>query len=151
VDFVGAKAALFCDDRLLTCQRDDHPGLPWAGLWDLPGGGREGRESPEDCFLRELEEEFGLSLPPSRLIWHRVFPSIVDGARLSVFFVGRVTRAEVAAITFGSEGQGWDLMPVADFLGHTAAVPEMQRRAGIAWAWLQALPPQVAGADSATR
>jgi hypothetical protein len=27
-------------------------------------------------------------------------------------------------------------MPIADYLGHKGAVPEMQRRAGIAWAEL---------------
>lgn len=134
MDFVGAKAAFFCDGRLLTCQRDDRPGLPWAGLWDLPGGGREGVESPEDCLLRELQEEFGLLLPPVRLVWRRVFPSMTDSSRLSVFFAGHVTPEEVTAITFGDEGQGWDLMPVADFLGHRRAVPEMQRRAALAWA-----------------
>ena len=38
MEFVGAKAALFCEGRVLTCLRDDRPGLPWAGHWDLPGG-----------------------------------------------------------------------------------------------------------------
>lgn len=133
MDFVGAKAALFCDGRLLTCLRDDHPGLSWAGLWDLPGGGREGDETPEACLLRELAEEFGLRLSPSRLIWQRVYPSMLDASRLSVFFGGWVTGDEVASIMFGDEGQGWDLMPVATFLGHKGAVPEMQRRAGIVW------------------
>jgi 8-oxo-dGTP diphosphatase len=136
VEFVGAKAAFFCDGGVLTCRRDAHPGLPWPGLWDLPGGGREGRESPEDCLLREMAEEFGLALPPGRLVWRRAFPAVADGARLSFFFAGWISAREVASITFGDEGQGWDLMPVADFLCHRAAVPEMQRRAGIAWAEL---------------
>jgi 8-oxo-dGTP diphosphatase len=139
VEFVGAKAALFCGSNVLTCQRDDKPGLRWAGLWDLPGGGREGLETPEDCLLRELWEEFGLTLSPDRLIWRRVFPSILDAARNSVFFGGRVTKDEVAAIRFGDEGQGWELMPVAGFLGHAKAVPEMQRRVGIVWGEMGAL------------
>ena len=133
MDFTGAKAALFCDGLVLTCLRDEKPGLRWPGLWDLPGGGREGRESPEDCLLRELWEEFGLRLAPDRLIWRRVFPSMVEAGRTSVFFGGRLVREEIAAIRFGDEGQGWELMPVAGFLGHAKAVPEMQRRAGIVW------------------
>ena len=141
MEFVGAKAALFCDGRLLTCLRDDHPGLPWAGLWDLPGGGREGDETPEACLLRELAEEFGLRLPPSRLIWRRVYPSTLDASRLSVFFGGWVTVDEVASIMFGDEGQGWDLMPVATFLDHTGAVPEMQRRAATVWTELASGQP----------
>lgn len=134
MDFVGAKAALFCGAALLTCQRDDRPGLPWPGLWDLPGGGREGDETPEACLLRELSEEFGLSLGPDRLIWRRVFPSMLDAARASVFFGGHLTPAEIAAIRFGDEGQGWSLMPISDYLARTDAVPEMQRRLGILWA-----------------
>jgi 8-oxo-dGTP diphosphatase len=133
VEFTGAKAALFCGTGILTYQRDDRPGLPWSGSWDLPGGGREGAESPEDCLLRELHEEFGLWLPPERLIWRRLFPSMLDPEKLSVFFGGWLNLGDVSAIRFGDEGQGWQLMPVTDFLGHRGAVPEMQRRAAIVW------------------
>lgn len=133
MDFVGAKAALFCGAAVLTCLRDDRPDLRWAGLWDLPGGGREAGENPDECLLRELWEEFGLRLPPERLIWRQVFPSILDAARASVFFGGRLSPAEVATIRFGDEGQGWALLPIAEFLAHDRAVPEMQRRAGIVW------------------
>lgn len=138
MDFVGAKAALFCKGAVLACLRDDFPGLSWSGHWDLPGGGREGDETPEDCLLRELDEEFGPRLSPKRLIWRRVFPSIMDASRASVFFAGRITSAEIKAIRFGNEGQGWALMPVPAFLAHAKAVPEMQRRVGIVWAEWQA-------------
>lgn len=131
-DFLGAKAALFCGDSLLTCLRDTHPGLPWPGMWDLPGGGREGGESPETCLLRELREEFGLRLPVARLIWTVTLPSMTDPSRLSHFFAGGITRDEVASIRFGAEGQGWALMPVQDFLNHSHAIPEMQRRVRLA-------------------
>ena len=134
MEFVGAKAALFCGSGVLTCLRDDRPDLRWPGLWDLPGGGREADETPEDCLLRELREEFGLTLSPDRLLWRRVFPSIMDAAKASVFFGGQLTEAEVAAIRFGDEGQGWEMMPIPRFLTHPRAVPELQRRTGIAWA-----------------
>lgn len=138
-DFVGAKAAFVCGDHLLTYLRDDHAGLPWAGWWDLPGGGREGAESAEDCLLREVEEEFGLRMRPERLLWRRVFPSFSVEGRLSVFFAGQITADEVAAIRFGDEGQRWEMMPVAGFMAHGRAIPEMQRRAGIALAGLLAV------------
>jgi 8-oxo-dGTP diphosphatase len=134
VDFVGAKAALFCGGQVLIYLRDTHPGLPWPGLWDLPGGGREGDETPEDCLLRELHEEFGLRLPPSRLIWRRVLPSISQTSRTSVFFGGRLSADEVAQIRFGAEGQEWRLMDVAAFIAHPSAVHEMQRRTSLVWA-----------------
>lgn len=139
MDFTGAKAALFSGASVLTYLRDEKPGLRWPGLWDLPGGGREGDEGPEDCLLRELHEEFGLRLTPDRLVWRRVFPSMVEAGRMSVFFGGGLMPEEIASVRFGNEGQRWELMPVEGFLGHPLGVPEMQRRAGIVWGELGAL------------
>ena len=136
MDFVGAKVALVCGRSILTYLRDDHDGLPWRNAWDLPGGGREGTESPEACLLRELHEEFSLLLSPARLIRRRVWPSMLDPSRASVFFAGRITEAEITAIRFGDEGQCWQMMRVAAFLSHPQGVPEMQRRARIALAEL---------------
>ena len=92
---------------MLTYLRDDKRGLPWANMWDLPGGGRDGEESPEACVLREVE--LGLRLSPERLEWRRVWPSMMDAARLSVFYVGRIEVAEIAAIRFGDAGQSWQM------------------------------------------
>ncbi len=130
--FVGAKAALFCNGRVLTYLRDDRPDLPFAGLWDLPGGGREGEETPAACLLREVEEEFALRLPESRLIWRGEFPSMLDPDRRSWFFAGDLLPEEPAAIRFGDEGQCWQMMPLQDWLSHGQAVPEMQRRTRLA-------------------
>ncbi len=132
MDFVGCKAAFFCGDALLCYLRDDKPGLPWPARWDLPGGGREGDESPETCLLRELCEEFGLQLPADRLIWRRQFPSILDQSRFSWFFAGHLSPSEIAAIAFGEEGQHWQMMRVAEYLAHPAAIPAMQHRVRLA-------------------
>lgn len=130
--FVGAKAALFCGDAILTYQRDTHPGLLWPGMWDLPGGGREGDESPEACLLRELYEEFGLRLPSTRLTWRLVMPSMSDPALPSVFFAGSLTAAEVGLIRFGDEGQRWAMMPTQAFLTDPQAIPDLQDRVRLA-------------------
>jgi 8-oxo-dGTP diphosphatase len=133
--FAGAKILLTCGNRLLTYQRDDLAHIPFPGMWDLPGGGREGQESPEACVLRELDEEFGLRLGAERLLWARAFPAMVPGAaRQGWFFAGRITEAEIAAIRFGDEGQHWQMMGLARWLAHPGAVPELQRRVRIALA-----------------
>lgn len=132
-DFVGCKAAFFCGGDILTYLRDDKPGLPWPAMWDLPGGGREGRETPEACLLRELEEEFGLALPPERLLWRLELPAMIDASRSSHFFAGRISEAEIAAIRFGDEGQYWQMMEIASFLTHPQGIAELQSRT--AWAW----------------
>ena len=45
-DFEGAKIAVIVGERVLALLRDDRADLPWPGHWDLPGGGREGGETP---------------------------------------------------------------------------------------------------------
>lgn len=132
-DFVGAKVALFCGGQVLTLLRDEVAGLSWAGWWDLPGGGREGDESAAACALRELREEFGLHLPEERFLFRHELASMTDPARKAWQFGGWITMDEVAAIRFGDEGQGWEMMPVGQFLAHERAIPEMRRRAGMAW------------------
>jgi 8-oxo-dGTP diphosphatase len=132
-DFIGAKAAFFCGTRLLCYLRDDFPRLIWRNHWDLPGGGREGDETPEACLLRELHEEFGLSLPAARLERRLVLPSADFPGQMSVFFAGQITAAEVAAVRFGPEGQGWEMMEVAGFLSRGDAVPWLKDRVRRVW------------------
>lgn len=126
--FGGTKLALIHDHALLTYLRDDKPDIPYPNYWDLPGGGREGDESPVDCALRELQEEFGLTLQPERFIIGKRFEKSMNGPWPSYFYIGQITAAEIAAITFGDEGQRWQMMPMMEFLFHEQAVPAHQQR-----------------------
>ncbi len=56
---VVACALIDPDGRILMAQRP--PGKAMAGLWELPGGKLAPGETPEDCLLRELDEELGVS------------------------------------------------------------------------------------------
>ncbi len=59
----GSIVALFDrTGRLLLQQRDDVVPPAGYGRWALPGGGREGNESPRETALREFEEETGVRL-----------------------------------------------------------------------------------------
>ena len=71
--FRGAKMAILRGDSVLALLRDDRADIPWPGHWDLPGGGREGSETPAACALRETREELGLALPEAALSWGRRF------------------------------------------------------------------------------
>jgi 8-oxo-dGTP diphosphatase len=55
---VSACAIVDADNRVLICQRP--VGKALAGLWEFPGGKVENGETPEDCLIRELDEELGL-------------------------------------------------------------------------------------------
>lgn len=128
--FCGAKVALFCGNEILTYLRDDKPNIPYPGHWDLPGGGREGNESPQECVLRELEEEFGLTLPGERLVAMRSHASVVLPGMMSYFFVATISEDEIARIAFGSEGQSWQMMPIVEFLARPDAIPAFKVQLG---------------------
>src|SRR5262244_3201578 len=57
---VAAAALVDADGRVLICQRPE--GKQLAGLWEFPGGKVEPGETPEDCLIRELEEELGIKV-----------------------------------------------------------------------------------------
>lgn len=127
-EFHGCKLALFnSEGEILVFLRDDKPDIESPNMWDLPGGGREGDESPEDCVLRELYEEFGLTLGLDRLIYKKYYYQECRG-RSAYFFVGEVTQEETQAIQFGDEGQGWSFMDLSEYLAHPRVVPRHQRR-----------------------
>jgi len=132
--FTGAKVALFVGPDLVTLLRDDKPGLPWADMWDLPGGGREGDETPLACALRETREEVGLNLRGVPVLWQRAFASQSQPGSVGWFFVIALPAAAQSLIRLGDEGQEWRLTPPAAYLTHPAAIPFLQARLRMALA-----------------
>ncbi len=53
---ISVKALILNDEKkfLLT--------LEGKGLWELPGGGLDFGEKPQDCLVREIKEEMGLEV-----------------------------------------------------------------------------------------
>lgn len=127
-DFTGCKIALICGDRILTILRDDKPTIPWPNLWDLPGGGREGNESPFECATREVYEELGIHLDEDCLLWSKIYPSVIFKDKQSVFMVGQLSQDQFDSITFGDEGQAYKLMNIEEFLTSSQVVPQLQGR-----------------------
>lgn len=118
--FIGAKLALFLGPDLLVIQRDDKPDIPWPGYWDLPGGGREGAETPVACALRETQEEVALILSPDQIVW-RHSELRPDGR--AWYFAAHLPASRVRDVRLGDEGQGWQLMPPSEYCSHPLAVP----------------------------
>ena len=127
-DFTGCKIALLCGDSVLTILRDDKSSIPWPNMWELPGGGCEGDESPFECAAREVYEELGIHLTEDCLLWSKVYPSMLYEGRQSVFMVGQLSQEQFDSITFGDEGQGYKLMNIEEFLTSSQVVPQLQGR-----------------------
>jgi 8-oxo-dGTP diphosphatase len=126
-EFTGCKLAYIFNGQLLVYKRDNFAHIPFPDLWDFPGGGREGNETPEACVLRELSEEFGLSLDVSRLVFKKKVPDYLNTGN-SFFFVAEGQKDEVDGIVFGSEGQCWQLMGIDEYLVHPQAIPLLKIR-----------------------
>ena len=127
-DFTGCKIALFCGDKLLTILRDDKDDIPCPNMWEFPGGGREGNESPFECAAREVYEELGIHLTEDCLLWSKIYPSVIFKGKQSVFMVGQLRQEQFDNIIFGDEGQGYQLMNVEEFLSSSQVVPQLQER-----------------------
>ena len=126
-DFTACKLAYMLDGKLLVYLRDDFAHIPFPNMWDFPGGVRENDETPEQCVLRELEEEFAIKLDESRLIYKKIGVNF-NSTGNSYFFVAEGKREEVDAIIFSDEGQYWRLMDIAEFLEHPAAINRLKLR-----------------------
>ena len=120
MDFSGTKIALFIGNDLLVMRRDDRPDIPYPGHLDLPGGGREGDETPQQCVLRETREEVGLRLYPRDLVWSHRY---LRPRGWVWFFAAHLPASAVAEVRFGNEGTGWRLMAPESYCRDPLAVP----------------------------
>jgi 8-oxo-dGTP diphosphatase len=55
-----AAGLVFREGKLLITRR--HADAHLGGLWEFPGGKREGKETFEQCLVRELREELGIEV-----------------------------------------------------------------------------------------
>ena len=95
----AASVALIDGDRVLLVQRARPP---FAGLWTLPGGRREPRETARHCAVREVREELGIAVGSLVPVTVRSVPETSGGTwRLEVFgadaFAGEITPSDEVA------------------------------------------------------
>jgi mutator protein MutT len=95
--------------EILLQQRDDKPGLPYAGHWTFFGGAVEAGETPEEAIIRELQEELELSLPlrlwqtyicPARTIAGQVFTT-------NTLFLGELDRDQTPTVLHEGQAMRW--------------------------------------------
>ncbi len=57
-------AVIHREAELLITRR--HLNDSFGGLWEFPGGKREGTETIEECLIREIGEELGIEIAPEK-------------------------------------------------------------------------------------
>ncbi len=72
-------------DVLLLRKPDDHHNELFRGMWTVPGGRQEPREGPLQCAVRELAEETGVRVRPSRLTFILKFSCNCDSSEAEHF------------------------------------------------------------------
>lgn len=50
------------NDHVLLFLRDNIPSIPFPNCWDILGGHIEEGETPEQCIVREMQEEIGQNI-----------------------------------------------------------------------------------------
>lgn len=94
---LGAYAVVVHAGRLLLIQKGRGP---YTGTWDLPGGGLEFGESPEDAVRREVWEETGLtvvSLTRGAVLSTRLAHRLPSGEAEDLHHVGVLYDVQVEA------------------------------------------------------
>ena len=127
-EFTGAKIALLCEDGLIVYKRDMRPDIPFPGMWDLPGGGREGDETPAECAIRETREEFGLVIDMRSIVWTRHYPGRTPHAPVGYFLVANIDGNSFRSVEFGDEGEQWAIMTIEAFLHHPEVIGDLKDR-----------------------
>ena len=59
-------ALIWQGGKILITKRPE--GSHLEGLWEFPGGKREGSESLEECIAREIKEELGVQIRPEKVL-----------------------------------------------------------------------------------
>jgi 8-oxo-dGTP diphosphatase len=127
VDFNGAKGLVFLGDKLLTYRRDYKTNHK-PGCIDLPGGGREGDESPFDTFKREIKEEFGIDIEKDDIKFSCTVQSVIEPDKKSYFIVAKLPEGKASDVVFGNEGLEWLLMTPEEFISRSDGIERQKKR-----------------------
>jgi 8-oxo-dGTP diphosphatase len=91
------SAIVVADQKVLLLLRDNSPEIRDPNCWQLPGGGVENGETPDEAIKRELQEEIGIIPRSLRFL---ISPSAETHA-----YLARLTNEEVKNIKKGNEGK----------------------------------------------
>lgn len=125
---ICAKGLVFIGEAILVYRRDDKTDK-YPLCLDLPGGRREGRETPFETFQREVREEFNLKITPEDIVYTKRYLSIFTKHKSGYYVVAKLPASAKSKIVFGPEGLGYTLMSLDTFLARKDAWPVYQQYA----------------------
>jgi 8-oxo-dGTP diphosphatase len=108
-------AILFDAGKVLIAQRNDNDKL--AGKWEFPGGKIEHAETPEQCLIREMREEFGIEVDVIGFFGESVHHYETERIKLLAYYIawksGKIRLNAHAAIKWVSlnDLQEYDFAP----------------------------------------
>ncbi len=124
--FNGAKGLVFIGEKILTYRRDNKTNNFPLHI-DLPGGGRDGDESPFDTFRREVKEEFGINIEREDIQFSCAIPSVTEPGKKSYFVVAKPLSVNATDVVFGDEGIEWFLMTPEEFISRPDGIERQQK------------------------
>lgn len=77
------------DGRIFAARRG--PGKHLEGFWEFPGGKLEPSETPEQCLVRELAEEFGIKASVGVFVGESIFDYGEKVVRLIAYRVTHIS------------------------------------------------------------
>lgn len=100
----GADAIVLFQGKILLVLRDDISTISSPNMWNMPGGGIDEGETPEDAVKRELQEEICISPKYVRFLEEINY----DNTGRVFRFLVELTEDEFMQVRLGNEGQRFD-------------------------------------------
>ena len=113
---IGADAAIFDGaGRILLMQRVD------SGTWCLPCGWVDAGESPSEAVIREVQEETGLTVRPTKLVGLFFRAASIEAGPHGVVSALYLCEVECGTLRCSDEGldlRYWDIDDVSEWYVH---------------------------------
>ena len=75
-----------------------------------------------------MAEEFSIRLDENSIVYSVTVPAMHDPKVLAYFMVAKIKQKDVDDIVFGTEGQGWRLMSIEEFMRCNEVVEPLKSR-----------------------